>query len=513
MKFSYILFVTVLILSACDQEEIDIINPEKNFKKDNAIDNLKSSSTDCDWGFKYVDNFDGADVSNDYGLNDHLASRQLYGPWKNTNWIRKEGTWYAKTIQPWFSQVNHPYTPSALSFHLEHSAVMLNRLITAGLAEKYRVSFKTNPVQNDQNSGSWTSFMLDSNTSKRGYVTETEFAFIIGSNGNIQVFQNGNIKTISGSGITPASEYEVVLEIMPSKLIATINGTEVTAVLDESIPASAYVFLGAYIEDQSGHVSWFDDLIINTQNNVGEGHIEHYGYYWASGYYGDHLNEISDYTNFNFIETITSQLPNTKTHVLHVRWQFWSDASGTLRSDWLTQWNILLSDINQNIDKIKALYVCDEPFWAVNVNLSDYNMVLNQIRIDLPNLPLIAVFAYPTVENTNDTRIAGINSALNWVGADKYVTVNNFSQIEYLNNLLMQSRLDNDIFLIPQTYFEGTLTDPEVAEINWKFYNMALSNTKVTGLWNFGLWSHQQPNEVPITLQVQKLIGRAIIDY
>ncbi|MCE4564688.1 hypothetical protein INQ51_10235 [Maribellus sp. CM-23] len=511
MKRLYILLVAVLIFSGCNKED-DSIKQDEIVIGDNSENMLKSGTIDCDWGFEYVDNFNGADVSNNYGLNDHLAYRQLYGPWKNTNWIRKEGTWYAKIIQPWFSQVNHPFNPNALSFHLEHSAVMLNKQIAAGPATRYRASFSTDPVKGDVSNSSWTSFMLDGNSSKKGYATETEFAFIIGSNGSVQVFQNGNSKSVNGI-VTPAAEYKVVLDIMPNQLVATINGIQVTAVLDESLPAFAYVFLGAYIENQSGHVSWFDDLVINTQHSTTEGHVKHYGYYWASGAYGEHLSEVEDYTNFNFIASITSSTPNTRTHVLQARWQFWADSSGNLRPDWLTQWNLLLADINQNIDKIKALYVVDEPFWAVNVGLSDYNTVLNQIKSDLPNMPVIAVFAYPTVEDINDTRIAGINSSIDWVGADKYVAIDNFNQVVNMNNLLMNIRPDNDIFLIPQTHFEGTLSDAEVAEINWKFYNAALGNNKVRGLWNFGLWSHQQPSEVPLTLEVQKLIGKAIVLY
>src|SRR5690606_32688859 len=102
---------------------------------------------------------------------------------KNSTWVRKEGTWYNKTIQPWFSQVNHPSTPHALSFHLEHNAVMLNKLISSGSNGGYRISFKTNPVKNDQSSGSWVSFMLNGSSSNKGYVTGTEFGFLIGSNG------------------------------------------------------------------------------------------------------------------------------------------------------------------------------------------------------------------------------------------------------------------------------------------------------------------------------------------
>tara|TARA_R110002050_G_scaffold300717_1_gene471804 strand:- start:8872 stop:10416 length:1545 start_codon:yes stop_codon:yes gene_type:complete len=510
LNFILLAIFTVFFFS-CEQE-FELSEPDKIISPAISNAKLKSVTINYDWAFQYVDNFDYANVSNDYGLNDNLGNRQLHGPWKNTTWIRKEGTWYDKVIQPWFSQANHPFSPGVLSFHLEHTAVMLNTQISCGSAGRYRVSFKTDPVVNDQSSASWTSFMLEGSSSNRGWVTQTEFGFLIGSNGGVQVFQNGNYKACTGS-VTAAEVYDVVLDIMPNSLVATINGSEVTAVLNETLPTSAYAYLGAYIESGTGYVSTVDDLVITTQHQTGESRIKHYGYYWTSAYYGENISQVSDYTNFNFIESITPSVPNTKTHVLQVRWQFWSDPSGALRSDWLAQWNNLLSNINLNIDKIKALYICDEPFWAVNVNLSDYNMVLSQVKSDLPNLPIISVFAYPTVEDLQDTRIANISGNVDWVGADKYVAVNDFSQVVNMNNILMNARPNDDIFLIPQTCFAGTTTDAQVAEINWMFYNEALNNNRVVGIWNFGLWSHQQPSEVPLTLEVQKLIGNAIVNY
>ena len=183
-----------------------------------------------------------------------------------------------------------------------------------------------------------------------------------------------------------------------------------------------------------------------------------------------------------------------------------------LNSNWETLWAAKLAQIKDNIDKIRAIYLLDEPFWAVNVDVDDYNMVLDQIRADLPNMPIISVFAYPTVEDVEDTRISAINCNIDWIGADKYVAINEFTQIEEMNNLLMEAQPDRNIFLIPQTFFQGTETDAEVAEMNWTFYNYALRNEQVKGIWNFGLWTHQQPEDLPLSLKVQKIIGSSIVN-
>jgi hypothetical protein len=50
-------------------------------------------------------------------------------------------------------------------------------------------------------------------------------------------------------------------------------------------------------------VSWFDDFMINTQRGITAGYLAHYGYYFTeSPVFGSHLDEVVDYTNFNFID-------------------------------------------------------------------------------------------------------------------------------------------------------------------------------------------------------------------
>tara|TARA_R110002050_G_scaffold300717_1_gene471805 strand:- start:10555 stop:12117 length:1563 start_codon:yes stop_codon:yes gene_type:complete len=512
----HLLFLFALV-SSCSDESDDIssdeVPPIEESCTERAIDELIPDANNYEWEFKFVDTFDDADVTTqETGLNDNLENRRLHGTWESVLWTQKEGEEVVKNLSQWHSQVNHPGTPNALSFHLENSAVMLHAPIESGSDNGYRVSFTTNPIKEDTESNSWTSFMLDDDESNNGYVGSTQFGFSIASNGTVKVYQNGNTKAITGT-ITVADEYKVVLELTPDKFVGHINDQEITATLDDALPNKAYLFLGAEIVKDSEKVSWTDELVVATRYSQEKSHLHYYGYYWASGSYGEHLTEVSDYTNFNFIETIKSNTLNTKTHAVQVRWEFWSGSDGVLNPNWQTAWAAKLAKIKADIDKIRAVYLVDEPFWASKVDVDDYNMVLDQIRADLPDMPIITVFAYPTVEDTEDTRISEINCNIDWVGADKYVAVNDFSEIENMNDLLMQAQPEKDIFLVPQTFFHGTTTDAEVAEINWKYYNYALLNKKVKGIWNFGLWTHQQPDELPITLKVQKLIGNAIVNY
>ena len=511
------LFLLVIIISCAKESDNDVLpQPEPSEKDDTCpertIDELIPSADSHDWEFKFIDTFDDADVTTpETGLNDSLPSRRLFGALKNSLWTRKEGEEIEKHPYQWYSQVNHAEKPNAISFHVENSAVMLLSPIESGFDDGYRVGFITNPVKGDRESDNWTSLMLDADKEKKGYVETTQFGFSIASNGEVKVYQNGNQKAINGT-VSDADEYEVEIRITPGELVGHINGQEISANLDEELPKTAYLFLGAEIEKESGNISWMDELIVSTRFNQNESHLFYYGYYWASGYYGEHLAEVSDYTNFNFIESITPDLPNEKTHVLQARWQFWAGNDGVLNADWQVKWATLLSEIKSNRDKIRAIYLVDEPFWAVNVNVDDYNMVLDQIRKDLPDMPIITVFAYPTVEDAEDKRVSGINCNIDWIGANKYLAVEEFNQVDEMNNLLMQAKPEANIFLIPQTFFEGTETDAEVAEMCWNFYNYALRNDKVKGIWNFGLWSHQQPEDLPLSVKVQKIIGNAIVN-
>ena len=413
------LILSILIVSI----SFLIISPKvqsQNFEKSaNAI-----AVSNCDWKFEYVDNFDKAYLSttSDFGLNNNLAFRQLYGSWTGTTWVRKPGELVSKIVQPKFSQVNNPLITNVLSFQFETSAVMLNKLITAN-AGRYRVSFRTNPAFGEQTSSTWTSVMLDASNANNGNVAGTQFGFSIASNGNVAVYQNGNQKTVTGT-LTPADEYNVELDIQQGSLIAKVNGISLTATLNELLPTQCYAFLGANIAPNSCTESWIDDLVINTQLSTAAKRIDKYGYYWvSSSSFGDHFDEVSDYTNFNFIENITPKMPNTKTNVLSLHWDF-IDAEGGLSPNWKNNWKNKLTIINQNIDKIAALYFMDEPFWLKPMTVTEYNTVLDQMRTDLPDLPIFTVFAYPTVNDLNDTQIQNISNSMTWVGADYYVSVN-----------------------------------------------------------------------------------------
>lgn len=526
-------------ISSIDSMKISATNTFDIYKNGSAIYQTSIASTDsitflppnsqdtclnrlntCDWNFQFIDTFDGASstAGSDYGLNDNLPVRQTYNPdFISDKWVRKSGFWSADAvITAAHVQVNRSLYKNMLSLTStanNTSGLMLNKLISSGNSARYRVSFIANPLTIEKVSDDWVSFMLDASNGKDGHVANVQFGFLIGSNGSVQVMQNGNNKTVVGS-VPAADSYSISLDINSCSLIATVNGTKLTAILDEEVPTSAYAYLGTLFNSTSKY-STVDDLVIATPYSNDERHVVNYGYYWTDRAYGTHFNVVSDYTNFNFVEYIDGSTPNTKSHIVQARWQFWSDTSGVLRPDWEIQWNLLLAHLRQNIDKVKGIYLFDEPFWAAPIPIEDFNMVMDRIKADLPELPLVAALAWVTIEDPTQTNnIAQLNSSLNILGADKYVSVANFPEIEAMYNKLVNIRPSSkNLMLIPQTFFEGTKNDVEVAKINWLFYRLALQNPNVSTIFNFGLWSHTKETQVPITLKAQRIIGNAITNY
>ncbi len=492
----------------------------------NTFNDLKDSP---DWVFQYVDTYDSANVfDGNYGINDNLNERQLYGDWQGTNWVKRSGVQFDnELLYLELSQVNHPFYPSMLTFHADTSALMLDYRIWPGTEGRYRISFDTDPVLGDTDSPEWLSFMLDNDENKNGHVADMDLGFLIRSNGEIAVYQDGNLipVTLSTGALQISDTYNVVLDITPTELLVVINGiSKNTFALSGIKIESAHPYIGAEILLGSAHVSSFDNLVINTVKN-NKGHILKYGYYWANGTYGNHLSEVEDFTNFNFVES-AEHFSSLNQNVLQVKWQFWGNGVD-LNANWEALWSSLLDDhISPNLDKIQTLYIFDEPFVG-GVDSTDYNMILSRVKTDVPNTPISAVFA-PDIQycglgagfNSQLDKIASVIDNLDYIGVDKYSV--DFEEIKqtYLDPLgtLIQDR-NKRMILVPQTFFTpgnsscGFDTDHELAKLNWDYYNYALENNFVIAIKNYGLWTDTPSELLPLTLQVQKLLGESITNY
>lgn len=477
----------------------------------------------ADWNFLHIDTFDGANVGADYGLNDRLDERRLYLPGSG-KWIRRAGAWYDKpVIREWWSQVNHPWSgPNQLSFHLEHSAVMLSPSLQAGVDGGYRIAVTTNPVLGSNSDSEWTSVMLDDSYDGRGWVVESDFGFLIRSNGALALYQNGLQIPLNVAAVPAANEYRLDLKVKSGSLQGTINGMPISANIG-TIPSTAYAYLGAYIDPGTGKVSTFDDFDVRVATSP-QKRLQRMGYYWADGFYGAHIPEVAAHSNFNFVDSIDRVDASKcagKSCVVQIRWEFFN-IGPMLRPDWEARWQAAFAKIQQKHQYIAALYHVDEPFLigGANVDLAALQTAVNRVKADLATIPgadikQMAVFSQPElVQPSTYAKVAGIRN-LDWVGFDYYVPSSAFfDEIPALINKLKTAQPGKPIVLVPQSFFEGTTTDADVARINWLYYRQALLDDSVVGLKFFGLWSKPgvAPSQVPIAFKAQQRIGHAIRD-
>jgi hypothetical protein len=482
--------------------------------------------TGKDWNFLHIDTFDGANPGIDYGLNDRLDERRLYLP-ANGNWVRRAGAWYDKpVIREWWSQVNHPWSgPNQLSFHVEHSAVMLNAPLQAGVDGGYRIAVTTNPILGSDSDGEWTSVMLNGSNTKRGWVADSDFGLLIRSDGSLALFQNGEQIRLNVGAVPAASEYRLDLTVKSGSLHGTINDTHIGASLG-TIPDTVYAYLGAYIEPGSGKVSTFDDFEVRVATSTVK-RVQYMGYYWAdSTPFGAHIPEVAAHSNFNFvdgIDRVDAAKRAGKSCIVQIRWEFFNKGP-MLRPDWETQWQATFSQIRKKQQYIAALYHVDEPFLdnesGANVDLGALQTAVNRVKADLATIPAagiqqMAVFSYVELERPDlQAKVAALRN-LDLVGFDHYVSVNAFfAEIPAKIATLKTLQPGKPIVLVPQSFFVGTTTDADIARINWLYYRQALLDDSVIGMKFFGMWSTPgvMPHQIPIAFKAQQRIGRAILE-
>jgi hypothetical protein len=451
------------------------------------------------------DNFNGANNANNTGLNDNLGGRQS-GSLAPVTYTRVPGLWYpAPAPSIWWAQVNHVWSPDTLSFHSSPSALRMDKPFPRDGSGAFRLSFVAEPVVSDaRDRGEWMSIMLSGSSSSSGYVSnaDIDFGFLIRSNGGLGVFDNGQFIPVTPGGVPAADRYVVSLAVRDGQVLGTVNGVSFSAQLSGpgALPSSAYLYLGAYLNE--GQVSRFDDVVVSPVVN----HLKHYGYYWAqSASYGPHLDEVTAYTNLNFVqrpEDLAVCAARGVKCLLEARWQFFNGS--TLRPDYVQQWNQLVTAITPYLGSVGGFYVIDEPYW-VGVTVKDLETCVNTIKDTFPSIPVMVVHATPSLSPSLVTP-----ARADWVGFDHYGPLSEV--VGYLNTLRATLTPNQKLWLVPQTHLADAYSnDAALARANWGYYDLARSDPRIYGLLNFGLWTHQAPFSVPQTLAAQRAIGNELL--
>lgn len=482
---------------------------------------------------KFEDTFDNANNSSgDYGLNDSLSSRQS-GYEATNSYQRYSGLWNSSTIPAaWYNQVNHPSQPNKLSFHVGNSALRLSNTLRRDRLDVFRISATVDPKVGDTTSGDWVSLMLSDSTSTNGYVTDSgmDVGLLIRSNGQIQVFSNGAGKSVNMPTSIPSSNtYEVNIAVSNSKIQGTINGYWFDAPINAINSNYEYLYVG-----KSGTgVSTIDNLSSDKEST-----LKNYGYYWSnSTSYGNHLDEVAHYSNFNFIQNSgdnsTFEDCESGECLLETRWICFDGYNNyrgdTSCKDGLTSKKNNL-DSNNLLEKLGGIHTIDEPFHR-DVSVADYSSSVEMIKDVFPNLPVITAFAYTEV-TTSMVLPTQIDSSPDLISVGYYTEIDKVAEKVRILESKMGSH--QSLFLVPQSYCgEGTplsgcdsndsavsaSDDNAVASINYDYYNLARMNEKVIALLNFGAWSHQPNNGLryvnyyPETARAQRKIAGEIFGW
>lgn len=454
---------------------------------------------------QFRDTFNGANNTNGIGLNDNLTGRQS-GSLAPASYTRVPGLWYpAPPPSIWWSQVNHVWSPDTLSFHASISALRMDQPFWRDASGAFRLSFVAEPMVSDaRDSFNWVSIMLSGSAASSGYVsnTDVDFGFFIRSNGGLGAFDNGQFVAVTPGAVPAADRYVVSLAVRDGQMLGTINGVSFSARLNGpgALPSAAYLYLGAYLDE--GQVSRFDDVAVSPVVD----HLKHHGYYWAqSGTFGPHLDEVTAYTNLNFVQgpgDLAVCAARGVKCLLEARWQFFSGP--TLRPDYLQAWNQLVTAITPYLGSVGGIYVIDEP--ALNgVSAQDLETCVNTIKNTFPSIPVMVVHAAPSLSPSVFTP-----ARADWVGFDHYGPLPEV--VSYLNTLRATLAPHQRLWLVPQSFLVNAhTTDAALARANWEYYDLARSDPRILGLLNFGLWTHQAPSTVPQTLAAQRAIGNELL--
>ena len=397
------------------------------------------------------------------------------------------------------------WSPNTLSFHASPSALRLDKPIARDASGAFRLSFVTEPVVSDaRDNAGWVSVMLSGASSSGGYVSnaDIDFGFLIRSYGGLALYDNGQQMTVTPGSVPPADRYVVSLAVRDGQVLGTVNGVSFSARLSGpgTLPSSAYLYLGAYLSE--GQVSRFDDVAVSPVVT----HLKQYGYYWAqSASYGPHLDEVTAYTNLNFVqrpEDLAVCAARGVKCLLEARWQFFNGPA--LRPDYMQAWNQLVTAISPYLGSVGGLYVIDEPYW-VGVSVQDLETCVNTIKDTFPSIPVMVVHATPSLSSTLYTP-----ARADWVGFDHYGPLPEV--VGYLNTLRASLSPSQKLWLVPQSFLtHAYASDAALARANWEYYDLARSDPRISGLLNFGLWTHQQPATIPQTLAAQRAIGQDLL--
>lgn len=280
---------------------------------------------------------------------------------------------------------------------------------------------------------------------------------------------------------------------------------------------------------------------VNSQN--APSHLKYFGYVAIDCFYDDPLDasatinyveEVDSFSNlahmcvFDYTDNIVSRTNfmndrclNPILHIQEIFFQYIdtlgpSGANYDLIPNFLERWNTfkMTNESVLNSTNIGCFYIADEPFWN-GISLNDMNTVCTLLKSAYPEIPLLMVEAYTTVN------VMQVPEAMDWVGFDRYGEFDPQTDPEFqadmttLKNSL--SAPHQKIFLIIDDQwfpeYESFLgwSQDEMADVVQNYYDLAVSDTSIIGLigyiWPGGL---DAPNHHGVRNLTQAVIDKNV---
>lgn len=332
-----------------------------------------------------------------------------------------------------------------------------------------------------------------------------------------EAWQRGVLRKAFAVPAAATYQVSVTSNITTTTSMVTVNGASEVVRLNFALPLRAFIFLGTYLPTTQD-VTVFDDLHASRLSPDTE--IAYYGYWGAAGaIFGNHLEEVSGFTNMNMVFVDPEVLDSCAPHscIIYAGWQFFPNCPVggpcPLAPDATSRFASLMIDIGSRIDKVAGIYIKDEPNgYGITAADLDSAVAISKSNAVSAALPTMIVF-YPT----NLSAQTHVPSNADWIGVDHYCasTEQLEAKIGILEGLMVGKQRQ---FLLPESDLVQCPgdTDATLASRQQMYVDVARRHPSVIGILNFRNWADQSTianplSSLPLTVGRQQQIGASIL--
>jgi len=160
-----------------------------------------------------------------------------------------------------------------------------------------------------------------------------------------------------------------------------------------------------------------------------------------------------------------------------------------LREDYMMRWDefVLVNKLNENVQKVGALYIGEEPAWN-GISEADFTLAVDYAKLTVPEIPILLVEAFAIVNEMY------IPEAVDWVGFDHYFLKKPSENSDFIAELsIMKSKMKSHqrILLILDSHWikiahgSSGIARNDMDVVARDYYNMANADTNIIGILGY----------------------------